>query len=89
MTKFTEFYLLVKELHCLPDEINFTTSYTDPRNGDLLPINNDDNLLRAYSTAMPLLRLFIYREQGKWSAVKVYDEWNINYPNHRYYVLVL
>lgn len=64
MKLFPEFHLLVKDLHCLPDEINFTISYTDPRNGDLLPINNDDNLLRAYTTAMPFLRLFIYREQG-------------------------
>lgn len=60
MKKFISFF---KELHCLPDEINFSISYTDPRNGDLLPINNDDNLLRAFSTAMPLIRLFIYREK--------------------------
>lgn len=64
LKQFLEFHLLVKDLHCLPSDINFTISYTDPRNGDLLPINNDDNLMRAYTTAMPLLRLFIYREQG-------------------------
>ena len=43
----------------------FTVSYTDPRNGDLLPITNNDNLMRAYTTAMPLLRLVIYRQQGE------------------------
>lgn len=43
----------------------FTVSYTDPRNGDLLPITNDENLQRAFTTAMPLMRLFIYRKQGE------------------------
>ena len=69
MKQFPEFHLLVKDLHCLPNEINFTISYTDPRNGDLLPINNDDNLLRAYTTAMPFLKLFVYREQGNKSNI--------------------
>lgn len=64
-TQFTEFYSLVKDSHHLPADMPFTISYTDPRNGDLLPINNNDNLMRAFSTALPLLRLFIYREQGK------------------------
>lgn len=64
-TQFMEFYSLVKDSHRLPSDMPFTISYTDPRNEDLLPINNNDNLLRAFSTALPLLRLFIYREQGK------------------------
>ena len=63
-TQFNEFYSLVKDSHHLPADMPFTISYTDPRNGDLLPINNNDNLMRAFSTALPLLRLFIYREQG-------------------------
>ena len=61
---FNDFHSLVKESHHLPTDMPFTVSYTDPRNGDLLPINNDDNLMRAFTTAMPLLRLFIYRKQG-------------------------
>ena len=64
-TAFEDFYALVKESHHLPSDMPFTISYTDPRNGDLLPITNNDNLRRAYSTAMPMLRLVIYRKQGK------------------------
>lgn len=68
MSHFNDFSSLVKESHWLPQEMPFTISYTDPRNGDLLPINNDENLNRAFSTAMPLMRLIIYRKQGEGSA---------------------
>ena len=63
-SQFDAFYSLVKDSHHLPSDMPFTVSYTDPRNGDLLPITNSDNLMRAYTTAMPLLRLVIYRKQG-------------------------
>ncbi|KAI8432901.1 hypothetical protein MSG28_013819 [Choristoneura fumiferana] len=46
---------LIEKLHRLHD-VTFLISYTDPRDGDLLPINNDDNLARALLTARPLLR---------------------------------
>ena len=49
----------------------FTISYTDPRNGDLLPVNNDDNMIRAFTTAMPFIRLFVYREQGNEIIVSI------------------
>lgn len=62
-TQFSEFHSLVKSSHHLPADMPFTISYTDPRNGDLLPINNDDNMLRAFGTAQPLLRIFVYRER--------------------------
>ena len=62
--QFSEFHSLVKSSHHLPPDMPFTLSYTDPRNGDLLPINNDDNMLRAFGTAQPLLRVFVYREKG-------------------------
>ena len=65
MKEFNVFYTLVKESHHLPSEMPFTVSYTDPRNGDLLPITNDENLERAFTTAMPLIRLVIYRKQGE------------------------
>jgi len=65
MNVFNDFYALVKESHHLPSDMPFTISYTDPRNGDLLPITNDDNLERAFTTAMPLIRLVIYRKQGE------------------------
>lgn len=63
-TQFAELYGFVKDSYHLPAEMPFTISYTDPRNGDLLPINNNDNMLRAFSTSQPLLRLIVYREQG-------------------------
>lgn len=70
MKEFHEFYSTVKESHNLPPQMTFTVSYTDPRNGDLLPITNNDNMLRAFSTAMPLLRVFLYREQGAVSYLR-------------------
>ena len=64
MNHFNDFHSLVRESHHLPTDMPFTVSYTDPRNSDLLPINNDDNLMRAFTTSMPLLSLIIYRKQG-------------------------
>jgi partitioning defective protein 6 len=55
--RFEEFYTLVEQLHALRS-IPFTITYTDPE-GDLLPINNDDNFALALSTARPVLRLNI------------------------------
>lgn len=60
-TKFEEFFKILKELHGLSD-IPFVITYTDPVHSDLLPINNDDNFVRALSTARPLLKLLIQRK---------------------------
>lgn len=43
-------------------DIAFLVSYTDPRDGDQLPINNDENLRRALTNARPLLRLHVQRK---------------------------
>lgn len=48
-------------MHQIKD-IELLISYIDPRDNDLLPINNDDNFVRALSTARPLLRLIIQRK---------------------------
>lgn len=56
-----EFYEFVSGMHKI-NNMAISIFYTDPSHGDLLPINNDDNFLRAISTAKPLLRLFIQRE---------------------------
>lgn len=52
---------MVERLHQIK-EIELLISYIDPRDNDLLPINNDDNFVRAVSTAQPLLRLIIQRK---------------------------
>lgn len=59
--KYDEFKALIEKLHRLHD-VAFLISYTDPRDGDLLPINNDDNLARALLNARPLLRVIIQRK---------------------------
>ncbi|XP_046681409.1 partitioning defective protein 6 [Homalodisca vitripennis] len=59
--KYDEFHGLLEKLHRLGD-VAFLISYTDPRDGDLLPINNDDNLARALQNARPLLRVIIQRK---------------------------
>ena len=58
---FDEFYKMIERLHQIKD-IELLISYIDPRDNDLLPINNDDNYVRALSTARPLLRLIIQRK---------------------------
>lgn len=62
LTSYEDFYKHVQVIHklqCIP----FSTWYTD-MHGDLLPINNDDNFLRAVTTARPLLRVFVQRKGG-------------------------
>lgn len=51
---------MIEKVHGLKN-IAYTITYIDPE-GDLLPINNDDNLAKALSTARPLLRLVILRK---------------------------
>lgn len=58
---FEEFQSLIERLHKL-DRSQLLVSYIDPRDNDLLPINNDDNFGRALTTARPLLRVIIQRK---------------------------
>lgn len=51
---------MIEKVHGLKN-IAYTITYIDPES-DLLPINNDDNLAKALSTARPLLRLVILRK---------------------------
>ncbi|KAI9589682.1 partitioning defective 6 homolog gamma [Glossina fuscipes] len=60
--KFDKFYTLIKELHGL-NNIRFVIRYIDPRDQELLPINNDDNYGRALKTAQPILRVIVQREE--------------------------
>lgn len=58
---FDDFYSSIERLHKLSG-LSFLISYIDPRDNDLLPINNDDNFHRALTTARPLLRLIIQKK---------------------------
>merc|ERR1719367_2084353 len=66
---FESFRDLLEVLHLLkgsPSEnvpsTPFLISYIDPKDNDLLPINNTDNYLRAMRMSKPLLRLVVQRQ---------------------------
>ncbi|XP_043276782.1 partitioning defective 6 homolog gamma [Venturia canescens] len=60
---YDDFRKLLAERHNIGPELNFLIYYTDPTDGDPLPINNDNNLARALLAAKPLLRVFITRKE--------------------------
>ena len=60
--RFDDFYQLLEGLHSL-QPVPFIITYTDPE-GDLLPINNDENFAVALSSAQPVLRLHIQQKGG-------------------------
>ncbi|XP_071786196.1 partitioning defective 6 homolog beta-like [Asterias amurensis] len=57
---FEDFYSFLEKIHKI-SKIPFLIGYTDPQ-GELLPINNDDNYHKALSMARPLLRIVIQRK---------------------------
>ncbi|XP_046906564.1 par-6 family cell polarity regulator gamma b [Hypomesus transpacificus] len=59
--KFEEFLKLIMHIHRIAN-MEVMIGYADIH-GDLLPINNDDNFCKAVSTAHPLLRVFIQRQE--------------------------
>ena len=59
--KYEDWEHLLCRLHGL-ENVPFFVTYTDPQHGDLLPINNDENLAHALHAAKPLLRVFIQRK---------------------------
>jgi len=72
---FESFYDLLGNIHLLKSSsasssdkqqqqphIPFNIFYIDPKDNDLLPINNTDNYLRAMKNAKPLLKLVIQRQ---------------------------
>lgn len=61
---YEDFRTFIETLHRL-SEVPFLISYSDPKDGDLLPINNDDNLARAL-TVKPLLRIILQRKGKFW-----------------------
>ena len=59
-----DFYNVVRDQFSLTLDMAFHISYTDPLHQDLLPINNDDNLAKALTTANPQMKLYLYRREG-------------------------
>ncbi|MCL4121790.1 UNVERIFIED_CONTAM: hypothetical protein GTU68_053056, partial [Idotea baltica] len=59
--KLEEFQQLLEELHIL-ESISFVVTYTDPKDGCLLPITNDDNFKKALETCRPTLKVIIQRK---------------------------
>lgn len=69
---FESFHDLLGNVHLLKSSLNadkqqqphipFNIFYIDPKDNDLLPINNTDNYLRAMKNAKPLLKLVIQRQ---------------------------
>lgn len=64
---FQEFYRLLQTVHRIPG-VEVLLGYADVH-GDLLPINNDDNFLKALSAANPLLRIIIQRRDEEEQVV--------------------
>ncbi|XP_056138017.1 partitioning defective 6 homolog alpha [Lampris incognitus] len=60
---FREFYRLLQTVHCIPG-VDVLLGYADVH-GDLLPINNDDNLHKAVTSANPLLRIIITKREDE------------------------
>ncbi|KAJ8669856.1 hypothetical protein QAD02_001115 [Eretmocerus hayati] len=60
-TSYEHFKQLLAERHGTGPNLKFDIWYTDPTDGDLLPINNDDNMAAAFKAAKPLLRILIQR----------------------------
>lgn len=58
---YEDFGKLLAQRHDLGADFNFLIWYTDT-DGDLLPINNDNNLARALLATRCLLRIFIQRK---------------------------
>lgn len=59
---FEAFQALLASVHLLESVGLFHIFYIDPKDNDLLPINNTDNYLRAMRTARPLLRIVVQRQ---------------------------
>ncbi|KAL3062067.1 partitioning defective 6 homolog alpha [Trematomus bernacchii] len=60
---FTAFYRLLQTIHRIPG-VDVLLGYADVQ-GDLLPINNDDNFYKAVSLANPLLRIIITKREDE------------------------
>ncbi|XP_011150814.2 partitioning defective protein 6 [Harpegnathos saltator] len=69
---YEDFGKLLAQRHDIGPDLNFFIWYTDPTDGDLLPINNDNNLARALLASKPLLRIFIQRKGDRLEDINGY-----------------
>lgn len=71
---YENFRKILAKKHDLTNEqdINFLIWYTDPTDGDSLPINNDNNLARAVLASKSLLRVFITRKGDGFEDINGY-----------------
>ncbi|KAK1128330.1 hypothetical protein K0M31_002798 [Melipona bicolor] len=60
---YEDFRKLLSERHDIGFDLSFLIWYTDPTDGDLLPINNDNNLSRTLLAAKPLSLEFLFKEK--------------------------
>lgn len=61
---YKDFKKLLAEKHGFESDSRFLIWYTDPSDGDLLPINNDSNFEKALVVTRVLLRIFL-QKRGK------------------------
>ncbi|XP_011152997.2 partitioning defective 6 homolog beta [Harpegnathos saltator] len=69
---YEDFGKLLAQRHDIGPDINFLIWYTDPTDGDLLSINNDNNLARALLASKPLLRIFTQRKGDRLEDINAY-----------------
>ena len=81
--KFDDFQGVIERIHFLQN-IPFIITYTDVH-GDLLPINNDDNMHLALFTAKPVLRILVQRK-GNYSSLDISQQQGLCSQNH-YFVI--
>lgn len=67
---FETLYSTLEKLHHLPGT-QFVVQYTDPRDNELLPINNDDNFTHALNVCRSILRILLQRK-GNWDMTFKY-----------------
>lgn len=80
INKFDQFYELIERLHGI-NGIQFNIFYTD-KDGDLLPINNDNNLARVLQVTAGLLRLIVLRTGECYNTDGYMNNSNLNLSNH-------
>ncbi|OON13581.1 PDZ/DHR/GLGF domain protein [Opisthorchis viverrini] len=80
LKQFNEFYASLEQLHHLQG-IPFVVQYVDPKNSDLLPINNDNNYAVALSASKRLLRILLQRKGESYGELYGYKSTKSTRPH--------